>query len=234
MQSTFTIERAEPQTRPLDVSDLGMIDYVACWELQRELVAARTEGRISDTLLLLEHPNTFTCGRLGGRNHILASDVELKSRGVTVLDVDRGGDVTYHGPGQLVAYPILNLAQHPLGRNFHGYVRALEQALIDTLAAFSIGAHRLERLSGAWVTRNGLEEKIAAIGVKVDGRSITSHGIALNVSSDLGFFEMILPCGISDKGVTSIDRLLSQPPNMGEVKRVFAQSFAEVFGFQVV
>src|SRR5687768_6333726 len=117
MYATDTIERAEPQARPLAVLDMGLIDYAEAWEVQRQFVARRTECVIPDTLLLLEHPHTFTCGRLGGRDNILASEEELRGRGAVVLNVDRGGDVTYHGPGQLVAYPILNLAEHPLGRN---------------------------------------------------------------------------------------------------------------------
>ena len=234
MQNALTIERAEPGTRPLAVSDLGMIDYGECWDLQRELVARRTDGRFPDTLLLLEHPHTFTCGRRGGRVHILASQEELEERGVVVLDVDRGGDVTYHGPGQLVAYPILNLAEHAVGRDFHAYVRGLEQVLIDTLAHFAITAQRLEGFSGAWAVGDGHAEKLAAIGVKVDGRSITSHGIALNVTTDLSYFDLIVPCGIDDKGVTSMERLLPETPTMGEAKTIFAEAFGRVFGFSVM
>jgi lipoate-protein ligase B len=216
------------------VLDLGLIDYADAWDVQRRLVTGRTDGTIPDTLLLLEHPHTYTCGRRGGRDNILATESELFDRGAVVLDVDRGGDVTYHGPGQLVAYPILNLAEHPLGRNFHGYVRTLEQVLIDTLAYFAIEAYRVEGFSGAWTTWNGAPSKVAAIGVKVDGRSITSHGIALNVTPDLSYFDLIVPCGINGKGVTSMAQLLPTTPTMDEVKRTFARKFGEIFGFEVV
>jgi lipoate-protein ligase B len=234
MNTALTGERAERGTSPLVVSDLGLIDYETCWDVQRELVQARSEGRIPDTLLLLEHPHTFTCGRRGGREHILATEEELSRKSVTVLDVDRGGDVTYHGPGQLVAYSILNLAQHAIGRNLHAYVRSLEQVLIDTLAYYSIKAGRLAGFSGAWYLEGSRPDKVAAIGVKVDGRLITSHGIALNVSPDLSYFDLIVPCGISDKGVTSMSLIKPPPPPMEEVKLAFAQAFAEDFGYDLV
>lgn len=232
MQGVTSVVNRVTEPRSLAVSDLGVISYVECWELQRELGAALSDGLISDTLLLLEHQHTITCGRGGGRDHILSADAELRRRGVTLLDVDRGGDVTYHGPGQLVAYPILNLAQHPIGRDFHAYIRALEQVLIDTLAHFAIVSHRIEGLSGVWVTRVSVSKKIAAIGVKVDGRAVTSHGIALNVSTDLSFFELIVPCGIRDKGVTSMAAVLENRPSISDVKEIFARRFADHFGFQ--
>ena len=231
LQTRATIEGAGESTRPLAVSDLGLIGYEECWRLQEQYVTERAQGHIPDMLLLLEHPHTFTCGRAGGRDNILATEEELRKRGVAVLDVDRGGDVTYHGPGQLVAYPIINLAEHALRRDLHGYIRTLERSIISTLANFLISAYPLRGLSGVWVTHNGVQEKIAALGVKVNGRAITSHGIALNVNTDFSFFDMIVPCGISDKGVTSMAQLLPSAPSMGEVKRVFASEFARVFGF---
>jgi lipoyl(octanoyl) transferase len=224
-------KRADLHPRPLSVRELGVIPYAECWDLQNRLAAAlgREEGH--ETLLLLEHPHTYTCGRRGGRDHILVDEAELEREGVTVLDVDRGGDVTYHGPGQLVAYPIINLARYGERIDYPGYVRALEQVLIDSLADFGIRAHRLKDYSGAWVDVSGVESKIAAIGVKVDGRGITTHGIALNVTTDLGYFSKIVPCGISGKAVTSIARLLGAPPGMGLVKSSFSRHFAGVFGF---
>ncbi len=141
--------------------------------------------------------------------------------------------MTYHGPGQLVAYPLINL--HPYGEHidYPGYIRTLERVLIGALADFAISAHTLDGLSGAWIATETGEEKIAAIGVRVDGRGITSHGIALNVTTDLRFFGYIVPCGIADKGVISMDRLLPSTPSMEEVKAKFTRRFAEVFGFTV-
>jgi lipoyl(octanoyl) transferase len=226
------LKRADSPLRPLAVRDLGVIPYVECWDLQNRLAAMLGRGEGEETLLLLEHPHTYTCGRRGGRDHILVDEAELERAGVTVLDVDRGGDVTYHGPGQLVAYPIINLAHYGEQIDYPGYVRVLEQVLIDSLADFDISAHRLKDYSGAWVDVNGVESKIAAIGVKVAGRGITTHGIALNVSTDLGYFGKIVPCGIPGKPVTSIAHLLAAPPGMTLVKSSFARHFAGAFGFR--
>jgi lipoate-protein ligase B len=217
--------------RPLRVVDLGTIAYNECWDLQRQFVSQIAQGTTQETLLLLEHPHTYTCGRGGGRDHILITEHELQRRGITVLDVDRGGDVTYHGPGQLVAYPHINLLRDAKRVDYRQYLRSLEDVLIRTLADFGIQGHRLEGFSGVWVTVGESQEKIAAIGVKVDGRGITSHGIALNVDTDLAYFSYIVPCGITDKGVTSMSKLLSDPPTMNEVKLTFTRHFMDVFGF---
>jgi lipoyl(octanoyl) transferase len=233
MQTYSQLEEVGTTARPLDVRELGIVRYQEAWELQRKLVNERTAGIIPDTLLMLQHPHTFTCGRKGGRGHILATEMDLSTRGVTVLDVDRGGDVTYHGPGQLVVYPILNLAQPPVNRDLHKYVRLLEQTLIGTLAYFGIPAGRVEGQSGAWHLRSDPPAKLAAIGVKVDGRAISSHGIALNVGTDLSFFDLIVPCGIDDKGVTSIGALLGAVPPMSEVHDVFESEFRWVFEYPV-
>jgi lipoyl(octanoyl) transferase len=228
-----TIQRAESRTRPLSILDLGLISYPECWELQKRLASDRAEGAVDDTLLLLEHPHTYTCGRRGGRDHILITEQELQERGIAVLDVDRGGDVTYHGPGQLVGYPIVRLAEEGQVADYHAYLRALEQVLIDTLARFAISASRVPGYSGVWVRGEEGEEKIAAVGVKVDGRGVSSHGIALNVSTDLRYFSYIVPCGIAEKGVTSMQRLLGTPPEMQEVKSAFSRAFCAVFGFNI-
>ncbi|HVF99110.1 MAG TPA: lipoyl(octanoyl) transferase LipB [Chloroflexia bacterium] len=228
------IQRAESRTRPLSILDLDLIPYPECWELQKRLASERAEGAIEDTLLLLEHPHTYTCGRRGGRDHILISEEELHERGIAVLDVDRGGDVTYHGPGQLVAYPIVRLAAEGQMADYHAYLRALEQVLINTLADFAINAYRIQGYSGVWVRGSEGEEKIAAIGVKVDGRGVSSHGIALNVKTDLQYFRYIVPCGIAEKGVTSMLRLLGKAPEMVEVKSAFSRAFSSVFGFNLV
>ena len=217
--------------RSLAVHDLGYIPYEACWQKQRELSASVNARDAPDTLLLLEHEHVYTCGRGGGRDHILADGNELRRLGAAVLDVDRGGDVTYHGPGQLVAYPIINLFENKIGRDYRGYIRALEEVLISLLADFAISSHRLPGFSGAWVHGPTGEEKLAAIGVKVDGRGITSHGIGLNVATDLSYFSKIVPCGIADKGVTSMSVLLRECPPMWEVKEALARHFRRVFGF---
>lgn len=229
-----TIQRAESRTRPLSILDLGLIAYPECWELQKRLASERADGAIGDTLLLLEHPHTYTCGRRGGRDHILISEQELQARGISVLDVDRGGDVTYHGPGQLVAYPIVRLAEEGCVADYHAYLRALEQVLITTLADFAINAGRIKGYSGVWVRSADGDEKIAAIGVKVDGRGVSSHGIALNVNTDLQYFSHIVPCGIVEKGVTSMQRLLGTPPAMADVRSAFSRAFCSVFGFSHV
>jgi lipoyl(octanoyl) transferase len=221
----------QPGSRPLAVLDLGLIGYAECWDLQNRLAAELGRGDGPETLLLLEHPHTFTCGRRGGRDHILVSEADLERAGVTVLDVDRGGDVTYHGPGQLVAYPIIDLHAYGPNIDYPGYVRHLEQVLIDSLADFGIRSHRLKDFSGAWVSVNAAESKIAAVGVKVDGRGITTHGIALNLSTDLTYFARIVPCGISDKAVTSMDQITAGPHDMSRVKASFAKHFARLFAF---
>ncbi|MDQ5822737.1 MAG: lipoyl(octanoyl) transferase LipB [Chloroflexota bacterium] len=226
-----TLERAESITRPLSILDLGLIPYEECWALQKHLAAERAQGKIGDTLLLLEHPHTYTCGRSGGRDHILISEADLQARGIEVLDVDRGGDVTYHGPGQLVAYPLLQLASNGRTVDYRAYLRSLEQVLIDTLCNFAIGSRRYHGYSGVWVGQEGAEEKIAAVGVKVDGRGVSTHGVALNVNTDLRYFSYIVPCGISEKGVTSMQRLIGEPVDIGRVKEAFARSFCDVFGF---
>lgn len=232
--SVEKIERTQSQTRPLSVVDLGVIAYADCWAMQNRLAEAVASGTGGETLLLLEHPHTYTCGRRGGRNHILASTEELERAGVAVLDVDRGGDVTYHGPGQLVAYPIINLGFSGGAIDYHRYLRDLEEVLISLLADYAITAHRLPGFSGVWVTVRGEEKKIAATGVKVDGRGITTHGVAVNVTTDLTYFDKIIPCGITDKGVTSMRELLTLTPSLEEVKLAFGRRFAEVLGFAIV
>ncbi|MBF6613534.1 MAG: lipoyl(octanoyl) transferase LipB [Chloroflexi bacterium] len=226
-------ERARSATRPLSVVDLGVIGYAECWKMQNRLAAQVASGEASDTLLLLEHPHTYTCGRRGGRDHILASEDQLAREGIALLDVDRGGDVTYHGPGQLVSYPIINLLRDTPTVDYHAYLRSLEWVLIGTLADFAINAYRLPGYSGVWVGEAGCEEKIAAIGVRVDGRGITTHGVALNITTDLSYFSKIVPCGISNKGVSSMAKLMPDVPSMAEVKASFASHFAAVFGFFV-
>jgi lipoate-protein ligase B len=227
------IRNPQSAVRNLRVVDLGLIPYVECWDLQNSIASEVAAGHAPETLLLLEHPHTYTCGRSGGRDHILIGDDDLARRGITVLDVDRGGDVTYHGPGQLVAYPIINLRAYGEGINYGGYVRTLEKVLLATVGEFGIEAHQVKGYSGAWVHASTGDEKIAAIGVRVDGRGITTHGIALNVTTDLSLFTYIVPCGITDKGVTSISRVLGTTPSMFIVKDAFARAFARHFDFEL-
>jgi lipoyl(octanoyl) transferase len=209
----------------MDVRRLGTIGYQDALNLQRQLVEDRTQGRIPDQLLLLEHPAVITLGvrTRNDRTHVLASPESLAAQGVGVFETGRGGDVTYHGPGQLVGYPIIDL--NPDRRDVHRYVRDLEEVLIRTVAAFGISAARIEGLTGIWVG----DEKLAAIGVRIS-RWVTSHGFALNVSTDLSQFGLIVPCGITDKGVTSMEQLLSRPIPMVEVEDVLVQEFSAVFG----
>jgi lipoyl(octanoyl) transferase len=196
--------------------------------MQRALVEDRRAGRLGDLLLLVEHPHVITLGVRGdgGRSHILATPDALDARGVEVLETGRGGDITYHGPGQIVGYPIIDL--NPDRRDVHRYVRDLEDVLMRTTADYGIGATRVEGLTGVWVGR----EKIAAIGVRI-ARWITSHGFALNVTTDLDYFDLIVPCGIADRGVTSLARLLGHPVAPREVEDRVASHFAAVFGATV-
>ena len=190
---------------------LGLVPYADALELQNRLVAQRRAGDIPDTLLLLEHPHVITLGTSAHRDNILIDDEQGRLLGIDVFETGRGGDVTYHGPGQLVGYPILDLK--PDRCDLHRYVRDLEEVLIRALASFGIGAGRKEGLTGVWVG----DEKIAAIGVRVSSGWITSHGFALNVNTDLSFFGSIVPCGITQYGVTSMERVLGSPRDIGVV-----------------
>lgn len=208
---------------------LGQVEYGTALELQRSLVALRKEGRIADTLLLLEHPPVITLGRNADRSNVLASDELLKQRGVELFECDRGGDVTYHGPGQLVGYPIFDLRGFEPKLGAVAFVRRVEEALIRTCADFGIEAERVAGRTGVW-TRGG---KIAAIGVHIS-RGVTSHGFALNVSTDLEAFQLIVPCGISDKPVTSMAQELGRAPGLDEVAQSVARNFGRVFSSQVL
>jgi len=212
--------------KPLHVRRLGLVPYADGLELQRQLVEERKADRIPDTLLLLQHPHVVTIGvKKDGRSHILASPDRLASLGVDVFETGRGGDVTYHGPGQLVGYPIVDL--NPDRRDVHRYVRDLEEVMIRVCADYGLEAGRVKGFSGAWIA----EEKIGAIGVRIS-RWITSHGFAFNVTTDVDFFNLIVPCGIADKGVTSLASKLARTPEMVEVEHRFVTHFAEVFDSQ--
>jgi lipoyl(octanoyl) transferase len=212
-------------TIPLQVRRLGVVPYAEGLVLQQELVAARKADRIPDQLLLLEHPPVITLGAKvrDDRSHVLASEQALDEVGVELFEAGRGGDVTYHGPGQLVGYPIIDL--RPDRCDIHRYVRDLEEVMIAAAAAFGVRADRVRGLTGAWVG----QDKLAAIGVRIS-RWITSHGFAFNVATDLSHFSLIVPCGIQDRGVTSLGRLLGQPPPMSSVEDAVIQAFTATFG----
>jgi lipoyl(octanoyl) transferase len=211
--------------RRLEVHRLGSVPYEEGLALQQRLVEERKAGRIPDQLLLLQHPPVITLGAKvrNDRSHVLATDEALEEAGVSLFETGRGGDVTYHGPGQLVGYPILDL--RPDRCDVHRYVRDLEDVMIAMAAGFGVRAERVAGLTGAWVGRN----KLAAIGVRIS-RWITSHGFAFNVSTDLGHFGLIVPCGIADRGVTSLGELLGAAPPMTVVEDAAIASFAAIFG----
>jgi lipoyl(octanoyl) transferase len=209
---------------PLRVRRLGTVEYGEALQLQRDLVERRQRDEVPDHLLLLQHPHVITLGvrAADARAHIIAGPDELERRGVTVHETGRGGDVTYHGPGQLVGYPIFALEQGR--RDLHRYVRDIEEALIRALADFGIPGGRVSGLTGVWVG----DAKVAAIGVRVS-RWVTSHGFALNVTADLGYFGLIVPCGITDRTVTSMARLLGSTPDFDVVQDAVTRAFCEVF-----
>jgi lipoyl(octanoyl) transferase len=210
--------------RALEIRRLGRLPYADALALQRRLVEDRRAARVGDLLLLVEHPHVLTLGVKGdgGRGHILASSDRLAALGVSVHEAGRGGDITYHGPGQIVGYPILDL--RPDRCDVHRYVRDLEEVMIRTMADYGVDAQRVKGLTGAWVGR----EKFAAIGVRIS-RWITSHGFALNVSTDLDYFGLIVPCGIADRGVTSLERVLGRDVDRREVEERLAWHFCRVF-----
>ena len=209
----------------LEVRRLGRVPYGTALALQQELVAERQANRVPDTLLLLQHPHVVTLGAAARQQwtNVLASPRELADRGVELHEAPRGGDVTYHGPGQLVGYPILDL--RPDRCDVHRYVRDLERVLIGTARAFGITAERCDGLTGVWVGN----DKLAAIGVRLS-RWVTSHGFALNVDTDLDYFRLIRPCGIDGRGVTSIAALTERPLSVADVEPLLVREFGSVFG----
>lgn len=215
--------------RPLEVRRLGLVPYEEALRVQRALVEERRAGRVPDLLLLLQHPAVLTLGVKGdgGRSHIVATPEHLAAHGIAVHETGRGGDVTFHGPGQIVGYPILDLT--PDRCDVHRYVRDVEELLIRACAEYGVQATRVAGLTGAWVGA----DKIAAIGVRIS-RWITSHGFAFNVSTNLDHFQLIVPCGISDRGVTSLERVLQRRVTVDEVEDVLVRKMAEVFERDVI
>ena len=219
----------EEMTEALQV-DLGLIGYAEARELQKRVVAARKAGAIADVLLLCEHPPVITLGRSGKRENLLASEHVLRQKGVEFHASDRGGDITYHGPGQIVGYPILNLGA--IRRDVVWYVRMLEEAMIRATAEFGITAERVGGKTGIWVRAGSTEEKLAAIGVHIS-RWVTSHGFAYNVSTDLRNFDLIVPCGIADRKATSLEKLLGRSVEQKEVAPRIAKHLGEVLGAEM-
>ena len=238
-----------------DVLDLGLIEYDRAWKLQDEYAREIAEGKRQPTLLLLEHPHVYTFGRRGKQENLLWGESQLKEKGIDIHWVDRGGDVTYHGPGQLVGYPLIPLTPLPLSQgagdkgegripqaDYVGYIRKLEQTLIVALARLGLAAGQRTGLTGVWIQADVHSRcprckpedrqkpaKIAAIGVKVDARGISRHGFALNVNPDMEYWEGIIACGLQDEPVVSLADLFPEPPSMERVKHEVIAAFGEVF-----
>ncbi len=215
-------------SKKLIVSDLGLIEYEKAWQIQKDYHKKRILGEIDDILLICEHPHTYTLGKVADKNNLLLNENELNRKGITVFNIDRGGDITYHGPGQIVGYAILNLANWK--KDTHLYLRALEDVLIKTCKDYSISnATRNEKYTGVWIE----DRKICAIGIKVS-RWVTMHGFAFNVNTDLDLFNGIIPCGIQDKKVTSLSKELNSIQNMEEVKNKVINNFVNIFDYKIV
>ena len=208
----------EAQTDQILIQNIGRKSYKAVWDLQKEMQQQRIRGEIEDTLILVEHDLVYTLGKNADKDHLLQS----RDESVDVFNIERGGDITFHGPGQLVGYPILDLSNYK--KSVSWYMRTLEQVLIDTLIEFKIIAQRNDGLTGVWVG----DEKIAALGVRIS-RWVTMHGFALNVNPDLSFYDGIIPCGIFDHGVTSMEQLLGKTQNNDNVKNVVIKKFNKYF-----
>jgi lipoyl(octanoyl) transferase len=208
------------------VQRLGRVDYSEALWLQRQQVALRKAGTIPDTLLLLEHPHVYTLGRNASRDNLLVSKQRLDEIGAQVFETDRGGDITYHGPGQLVGYPIFDLTRHR--RDVAWYMRSLEEVFMGVAADFGIQAHRLNGARGVWVG----DEKLVAMGVHIS-RWVTSHGFAFNANTDLRYFDYIIPCGLRDKGVTSLAKLLGKSVDMDKVSECVVNNFGVVLDLEM-
>ena len=217
---------------PLLITDLGLIAYTDAYALQQRLAAARKAGALGDVLLMCEHPHVITLGRNAKRENLLVSEHVLRQKGVELHATNRGGDITYHGPGQIVGYPILNLGA--IRRDVGWYVRTLEEAMIGASGDFGVTTFRVKEKSGIWVQvgerAEATEEKLGAIGVHIS-RWVTTHGFAYNVSTDLRFFDLIIPCGIAGRKATSLEKLLSRNVTLDEVKPRLGHHFARLFSY---
>jgi len=211
----------------LTYCDLDFIDYKEAWDLQQEIHSKRVSGEVEDILFLLEHPNTYTLGKTAHKGNLIGSEDYLKKNEISVYDIDRGGDITYHGPGQIVGYPIIDL--NNWFKDTHKYLRALEEVIIKTCSEYGLSCERNPKHTGVWLG----ERKIAAIGIKVS-RWVTMHGFAFNVNTDLNLFNGIIPCGIQDKSVTSLSKELKKEINIQEVKEKLLKNFSDVFNYNKV
>ncbi len=237
----------------LAVRRLGLVPYAEAWELQKSLAAQRAAGEIPDTLLLLEHPHTYTLGRAGHAENLLWDEAQLAARGITLHWVDRGGDITYHGPGQLVGYPIMALGAPVDGAgripqaDYVGYVRKLEETLIRAVLQFGLVAGQMKGLTGVWVqpdvasrcphcppAARQAPSKLAAIGVKVDARGVSQHGFALNVRPDMSYWDGIIGCGLADHASISLADLMDKPPSLEAVMEAVEEAFVKVFDAEIV
>ncbi|MFA7228256.1 MAG: lipoyl(octanoyl) transferase LipB [Melioribacteraceae bacterium] len=213
--------------RKFDYCDLGLIDYKQAWDLQKEIFNRRLRNEIDDTFYLLEHPHTYTLGKVSEKKNLISTDSQMKELGISVYEIDRGGDITYHGPGQIVGYPIIKLSDWK--EDTHLYLRGLEEVIIQTCREYGIETERNPKYTGVWIG----ERKIAAIGIKVS-RWITMHGFAFNVKTDLTYFNGIIPCGIKDKEVTSLEKETGGVVNTDDVKNLLIEKFRKVFGYNTI
>jgi lipoyl(octanoyl) transferase len=211
----------------LSYVDLGFIDYKEAWDLQYKIHTSRVQGNVRDHFLLLEHPNTYTLGKTADKSNLIGNEEYLKEKNISVYDIDRGGDITYHGPGQIVGYPIINL--NDWKQDTHKYLRALEEIIIRVCLEFGLIGRRDPEYTGVWIE----DRKIAAIGIKVS-RWVTMHGFAFNINTDLSLFNGIIPCGISDKAVTSLSKETNKTVEINFVKSLILQHFTEIFEYNSI
>lgn len=224
-------QEAGPGDRPCLLVDLGLIGYAEAYALQKRIVAARKAAAIEDVLLFCENPHVITQGRNGKREHLLANERVLQQKNVEYYETSRGGDVTYHGPGQIVGYPLVNLGA--IRRDVVWYVRMLEEVMIRASAEFGVTAYRVPGKTGIWVAASPAEEKLGAIGVHIS-RWVTSHGFAYNVSTDLRYFDLIVPCGIAGRKATSLEKILNREVSQRDVQASIGRHFGEVFGLRMI
>lgn len=212
-------------SRILNIINLGVEPYKKIWDYQYQLFNLRLENKINDAFILLEHSHVYTLGKVARREHLLISPQKLAEEKIDLFEIDRGGDITYHGPGQIVGYPIIKLDE--LYQDLHRYLRELEEVIILTLKEYGVEGYRIPGLTGVWVNN----EKVAAIGIKVS-RWITMHGFAFNINTDLSYFHKIIPCGIKDRGVTSLQKILERKIDIEEVKEILINHFLRIFNYQ--
>ena len=215
------------EIRKLVYCNLGLIDYKNAWNLQKSIHQLRIENKIDDILFLLEHPHTYTLGKTADKENLVGDEKYLRENNISVYDIDRGGDITYHGPGQIVGYPIINLTNWQL--DTHKYLRAIEEVIIKVCSEYGLIGSRVEKYTGVWIE----DRKICAIGIKVS-RWITMHGFAFNINTDLKLFNGIIPCGITDKDVTSLNRELKKKIQINEVKEKIIHHFSSVFNYEQI